>query len=151
MTTLLQPQIAADLMTIDPVVVAADAPIDEAERLIRTYRVSGLPVTDERGELVGVISHTDFLYLARPEVRNLIRRQPSGIRVGEIMSSPPITVRMTAQLTDVARTMRDERVHRVVVVDEQQRPIGVLSAMDFVTLVADFGPNTPDAGPGSVD
>jgi CBS-domain-containing membrane protein len=144
MTNLLHPRTAADIMTIDPVVVAVDAPIDEAERLIRTYRVSGLPVIDAHGGLVGVISQTDFLYLARPEVRNLIRRQPSGIRVGEIMSSPAITVGMATQLTDVARTMRDERVHRVVVVDEQQRPIGVVSAMDLVTVMADY--QTDDAG-----
>ncbi|MGH2386534.1 MAG: CBS domain-containing protein, partial [Candidatus Limnocylindria bacterium] len=37
-------QVVADLMTIDPITVAVDAPIEEAERLMRTYRVSGLPV-----------------------------------------------------------------------------------------------------------
>jgi CBS domain-containing protein len=49
-----QPQLlAADLLTIDPVTVAFDAPIEEAERLIRTNQVSGLPVTDAGGGLVG--------------------------------------------------------------------------------------------------
>ncbi len=129
--------VAADLMTIDPVVVAVDAPIEEAERLMRTYRVSGLPVTDEDGALVGVVSQTDFVHLDSPDVRSLIRHESSRIRVGEVMSRPPVTVAMTTPLLQAARMMSDERVHRVVVVDDQQRPIGVLSAIDFVELYAE--------------
>jgi CBS domain-containing protein len=49
MTTLKPQLMAADLMTIDPVIVSFDAPIEEAERLIRDHRVSGLPVVDENG------------------------------------------------------------------------------------------------------
>lgn len=128
---------AADLMTIDPVVVAFDAPIEEAERLLRTYRVSGLPVTDRDGTLVGVVSQTDFVHLASPDVRSLIRREPSGIRVGEVMSRPAVTVRLSTTLVEAARLMSDGRIHRVVVVDDRQRPLGVLSAMDFVTLFAE--------------
>jgi IMP dehydrogenase len=132
-----QHQVAADLMTIDPVVVAHDAPIEEAERLMRTYRVSGLPVVDGHGSLVGVISQTDFIHLNNPEVRSLIRHQGSGIRVGEVMSQPPVTIPMGEGLVEAARLMVQERVHRLVVVDEHQRPRGVLSAMDYVTLVAE--------------
>jgi CBS domain-containing protein len=135
MMTTLQRQLAAgDLMTIDPVVVALDAPLEEAERLIRDHHVSGLPVIDHEGALVGVISQTDFVHLDNPEVRALIRHASSGIRVGEIMSRPPVTVLLTTPLLDAARLMIDERVHRVVVIDQQQHPLGVLSAMDFVTL-----------------
>jgi CBS domain-containing protein len=128
---------AGDLMTIDPVVVVLDAPIEEAERLIRTRGVSGLPVVDAAGALVGVVSQTDFMHLANPDVRSLIHHKASGIRVGEVMSRPPITVRLTTPLVNAARAMVDERVHRVVVVDDESRPLGVLAAMDFVTLFAE--------------
>ena len=50
------------------------------------------------------------------------------------MSRPPITVLLTTPLVEAARRMVDERVHRVVVVDDEQRPVGVLAAMDFVTI-----------------
>jgi CBS domain-containing protein len=56
------------------------------------------------------------------------------------MSQPPITVLLTTPLVEAARRMVDERVHRVVVVNDDQRPLGVLSAMDFVTLFAEDAP-----------
>jgi len=128
---------AGDLMTIEPVSVAVDALIDEAQRLILEFGVSGLPVIDEAGELVGVISQTDFMHLQNPDLASLIHNKSSGIRVGEVMSRPAVTVSIATPLSSAARTMIDNRVHRVVVVDDQYRPIGVLSAMDFVELYAD--------------
>jgi CBS domain-containing protein len=128
---------AGDLMTMDPVVVAVDAPIEEAERLILDHGVSGLPVVDRDGDVLGVVSQTDFMHLADPDVRSLIHHKASGIRVGEIMSRPPVTVGVSTPLVEAARRMVSERVHRVVVVDDEQRPLGVLSAMDFVTLFAE--------------
>lgn len=128
---------AGDLMTIEPVVVAVDAPIEEAQRLILDCQVSGLPVVDQHGALVGVVSQTDFMHLGDPDVRYLIHHKPSGIKVGEVMSRPAVEVTVSTSLAEAARTMVDQRVHRVVVVDDRQRPVGVLSAMDYVTLYAD--------------
>lgn len=137
MTVLPRQLTAGDLMTIEPVVVAFDAPLEEAERLIRFHRVSGLPVINHDGQLVGVISQTDFVHLDAPEVRGLIHNASGGIRVGDVMSVPPVTVALATSLVEAARVMTDERVHRLVVIDDEQRPLGVLSAMDFVELVAE--------------
>ncbi|MBW3633304.1 MAG: CBS domain-containing protein [Chloroflexi bacterium] len=126
----------ADLMTIDPVVVSVDAPIEVAEELLRRHHISGLPVVDLAGRLVGVISQTDLLYLAVPAVEALIRHRERGIRVGEVMSMPPVTIASVARVGDAARRMCEERVHRLVAVDDHGRPAGVVSAMDFVELVA---------------
>lgn len=127
----------ADLMTIDPVVVQADASLDEAEELLRSYRIHGLPVVDDRGALVGVISQTDLLWRASPSLGSLLRANHQTLRVAEIMSSPSITVPWTASIGEAARVMADQRVHRLVVVDDSDRPTGVLSALDFVHLVAE--------------
>ena len=127
----------ADLMTIDPITVGVDASVEDAEELLRQYHISGLPVTDDAGRLVGVISQTDLLYLAAPTVQALIRHRPSGIRVGEVMSTPPVTIDTSESVRDAARVMEDGRLHRLVAVDGHGRPIGVLSAMDFVALVAE--------------
>ena len=56
----------ADLMTIDPITVAIDATIEEAEELMRRHHVTGLPVVDDAGRLIGVISQTDILFLDVP-------------------------------------------------------------------------------------
>jgi CBS domain-containing protein len=53
------------------------------------------------------------------------------------MTSPAITVSALTDLRDAARLMRDRRIHRLVVVDDADRPVGVLSASDFVALYAD--------------
>ena len=129
--------IVADLMTLDPVVIGVDAALKDAERLMRERHFSGLPVVDQHGALVGVISQTDILEDGGVPMAILLRRQPSGLRVGELMSSPAVTVAMTAPLVEAARIMRDNRIHRVVAVDESGGPVGVVSASDFVSLYAD--------------
>ena len=127
----------ADLMTIDPIVVAVDATIEDAEELLRRNRITGLPVVDTDGRLVGIISQTDLLYLEVPAVQALIRHHARGVRVGEVMSTPPVTIDGSATLRRAAGMMVEERVHRLVAVDGGGRPIGVISAMDFVALYAE--------------
>jgi CBS domain-containing protein len=129
--------VVADLMTLDPVVVRADDPIEEAERLMRKRRVTGLPVVDAHGAPLGVISQTDVIEDGGAPLAILLRRKPTGLRVGELMTSPAVTVLDTARLVDAARLMRDNRIHRLVAVDEHGRTVGVLSASDFVALYAD--------------
>ena len=126
-----------DLMTLDPVTIAFDATLEDAETLMRDYRITGLPVIDDGGRLVGVISQTDLLYLALPTVQALIRHRESGIRIGEVMSVPAMTVDVTATLGEAARMMHRNHLHRLVVIDAAGRPVGVLSSMDFVALAAE--------------
>ena len=127
----------ADLMSIDPITISVDASIEDTEELLREHRISGLPVVDADGRLVGVISLTDLLYLAVPSVQALIRHHERGIRVGEVMSTPPVTIESTATLREAARLMHEDRLHRLVAVNADGRPIGVISAMDFVALAGE--------------
>ena len=132
-----QALLVADLMTIDPIVVSVDASLEEAAHLLRAYSIHGLPVVDLDGNLVGVISQTDLLAADDASVSRLVRGKQSTLRVGELMSSPAVTVPMTGSLDEAARLMLDRHVHRVVAIDDAGRPVGVLSSMDFVSLYAD--------------
>jgi CBS domain-containing protein len=134
--------LVGDLMTIDPLVIAPDARIEQAEAMMETYDVSGLPVVDDGGTLVGVISQTDLLR-GGGDVNSAVRKRYTGLRVADLMSSPPITVQMATPLVEAARLMRDERIHRVVAINDRGQPIGVLSSMDFVSLYAEGSPDTP--------
>ena len=127
----------ADVMTIDPITIRADASIEDAERVLRLNHVTGLPVVDDEGDLVGVISQTDLILVGSPFIEAALRNQPNGLRVGELMTSPAITVPFEAPLRDAARQMVDARVHRLVAVDDDGQAIGVLSAIDFVGVFAD--------------
>ena len=127
--------LVADVMTMDPVVVAVDDSIEEAARLLHANSISGLPVVDAAGVLVGVISQTDIVGVLDSPVGRVLRTQPSGFRVGELMTSPALTVPLTGSLREAARKMVDSHVHRLVATDDAGRPVGVLSAMDLVTLL----------------
>lgn len=127
----------ADLMTIDPITVGIDATVEKAEDLMRRHSVTGLPVVDGAGRLTGVISQTDILYLDVPAVQALIRHRERGVRVGEVMSTPPVTIDANATLQDAAIRMHTQHIHRLVAVDDRGHPTGVISAMDFVALAAE--------------
>jgi CBS domain-containing protein len=127
----------ADVMTIDPITVRSDESVEHAERLLRLHRISGLPVVDDDGRLVGVISQSDLLWHGDLPLNVLLGKKTSTLLVAELMSTPALTVPMTTTLTEAARIMRDNRVHRLVAVTDEGLPIGVLSAIDYVTLFAD--------------
>jgi CBS domain-containing protein len=129
--------LVADVMTLDPIVVDIDASIEDARRLLHANSISGLPVVDGAGALVGVISQTDLVDVMDSPVGRLIRTRVSGLRVGELMSSPAVTIPLTSSVVEAARVMLRARVHRLVATNDAGHPVGVLSAIDFVALFAE--------------
>ena len=126
----------ADVMTMDPITVHDEAPIEEAAELLTRYRITGLPVVDANDRLVGVVSQSDLLAI-QPLVSAVVRGKRDGLRVGEVMTSPALTVPMSASLVEGARIMRDNTVHRLVALDDDGAPVGVLSGSDYVAVVAE--------------
>ena len=94
-----------------------ESPLRDARGFDLSRSAGPPPVVDADERLVGVISQTDLLYLAIPTVRALIRHRGDGIRVGEVMSTPPVTIDGSALLSDAARMMHRDHLHRLVVVD----------------------------------
>jgi CBS domain-containing protein len=125
-----------DLMTIEPVTVRGGAPLVVADLLMRDLGVSGLPVIDGKGALIGVLSRTDLMALAGdPRVDAW-----QGRSVAATMTAPGLTIGADAPLTEAAARMEEHRVHRLVVVEpEGGHPIGILSTMDLVRAVAASG------------
>ena len=76
-------------MAIEPIVVRADATLTEAARLLDTNHISGLPVVDGSGSLVGVLSQTD---LARARATEYLWANWPGLAVRHLMTTPPVTV-----------------------------------------------------------
>ena len=122
-----------NLMTIDPITISADASASEAEQLLKTYRISGLPVLEGDG-LVGVISQTDLLSARSSE---LISANWERLRVRHLMTRPPLTVNATASVRSAARRMIDHHIHRLVVIDEADHPIGVITPLDLLRSLLD--------------
>lgn len=122
-----------DLMSIEPVTIRGDEPLAAADRLMRSFAVSGLPVVDRDGGLIGVLSRTDLMALAGDPRADVWQ----GKAVGATMTAPGLTVDADATLTEAATRMEDHRVHRLVVVEpEAGHPIGIISTTDVVRAVA---------------
>jgi CBS-domain-containing membrane protein len=129
------PTTVGDLMTLDVVVVRANASLDEAAALLDRHHVSGLPVVDGAGSLVGVVSQTDLI---RARSTEYLWTNWPGLSVRHLMTTPAITVRRSVALTTAAARMERERIHRLVVVadDDDGLPIGILSMTDLVRAIA---------------
>lgn len=125
------------LMTTDPVVVLADMPLADAAAMMDFYRISGLPVVDASGCLVGVISQTDMLHARATET---YWSAWPGLRVRHLMSAPVVTISADATADEAAAIMERTHVHRLVVTGiDGETPIGVLSVSDLVHSMAEWG------------
>lgn len=123
----------ADLMSIEPVTVFDGASLSEAEKLMQQRGVTGLPVVDAAGRLVGVISQTDLL---RAHVVDDHWARWPGLAVRHLMTSPALTIAADAPIAEAAAVMERHHVHRLVV-ETGGRPTGVLSTMDLVRALVD--------------
>lgn len=123
-----------DAMTKGTINIAADAPPDEAARLLDTHHISGLPVVDRDGRLVGVLSQTDLL---RARVIDHLWATLPGLAVRHLMSTPAVTVSEDLPLDEAASLMEVRRIHRLVVVaDDGCTPVGMLSVSDLIHELA---------------
>ncbi len=125
----------ADVMVLDLVVIRANAPIEQAAELMDRHHISGLPVVDAAGTLVGVVSQTDIV---RARSTEYLWANWPGLSVRHLMTSPPVTVQRSTPLAIAAARMERNHIHRLVVVadDDETLPIGILSTTDLVHDIA---------------
>lgn len=130
-----QPPISVgDLMTPGPIVISEETQIQECVRLLEQSEVSGLPVVDNEGVLIGVISETDIV---RAQATEYLWNRWASLRVRHLMHSPVITADRQMPMVEAAELMERMHVHRLVVVDDDQAtPIGVVSSSDLVRALA---------------
>ncbi len=142
----------ADAMTRNVVTVSANSTMAEAADKLCHHQVTGAPVIDEHGYCVGVLSGSDFIRLKAEEIEGsdlrhvLSTHHPEGLYsidemghdlVRRRMSSAVQTINENTPLLTAARCLCNEHIHRLVVVDKQARPVGVLTSLDLVaTLLA---------------
>lgn len=153
---------AGDIMQRDVVVVRSNDTLRDALELMTENHVTGLPVMDAHGKCIGLVSATDILnyeqdyadeaadanaYVAQhfnPDTQQWESVRMSSfalehfgdVRVEEVMACNLISVAKETPISEVAKTMTDENVHRVLVLSDDRRLFGVVSATDFVRTLA---------------
>jgi len=143
--------IVAELMTKTVISVAPDTNLSDAARIMLDQHLSGLPVIDRAGTLVGVVTEGDLLRRAELDTigspvgwlksflmpstvaADFVRTH--GRRVSEIMSDDPITVTPETSLQDLAMLMRVKKIKRVPVVKDGA-VVGVIARVDLLKALA---------------
>jgi len=139
------------VMARDVVTVHEDCSLAEAAKLMLDCEVSGMPVVDDYGRCVGVLSATDFVACKTeelpghaPEVRMAATVDCAGHphavaidtnTVRAHMSQRVETVREHSSIVDAGQLMCRSHIHRLIVVNRQNHPIGVVSSLDLVSAL----------------
>jgi CBS domain-containing protein len=119
-----QPPLVSDLMTRDPLVVAhADDSVRHAARMMAAAEIRHLPVVDELGALVGIVSQRDLLACDDREAR-----------VGDIMSEEVVTVAPETAAYEAALLLWTRRIGCVPVTCDDGSLVGLLTESDFVRV-----------------
>jgi CBS-domain-containing membrane protein len=134
----------SDLMTQRVIALREDAPYKEIVRVLRHHRVSGCPVVDDAGRVVGVVSEADLLCkLADPEMpTGLIRlnwrlheqTKATAVTAGELMTAPPVVIGPGASVRTAAQAMQDRQVRRLPVTDPAGYLVGIVTRSDVLTV-----------------
>jgi CBS domain-containing protein len=120
---------ASDVMTQDVITVSESTPLRDVTQMFVERKITGAPVVNTAGELVGVISKTDILR----RTNNIGAWSPST--AGQIMTKPAVTVAPDDSLQRVCEMMYERRIHRVVVA-EGPHIRGILTTMDILRAMA---------------
>ncbi|MBO0687887.1 MAG: CBS domain-containing protein, partial [Candidatus Dormibacteraeota bacterium] len=140
---------ARDVMTSPAITVRPDAHCKDAAAILVEHRISGLPVVEADGRLVGVVSEADLLPLeTTPDPRTQAtplsaRTQPLPRRVDEVMTPEPYTVEEDADLAMVAQRMLEAGVKRFPVLRGRQ-VVGVISRHDLLKVIARTDPEVEE-------
>lgn len=130
-----------DVMTRGVVAVSPDASFRHLAGLLRAHRVSGFPVVDDNGIVVGVVSEADLLAnQARQDQRGRLPHRehasPGELTVSDLMTRPAVTTSPGELVSDAARLMSSRRLRRLPVVDGHGRLVGIVSRCDVLSVFA---------------
>ena len=120
-----------DYMTANLVTFSPDMDVMEAISRLIEKGISGAPVVDRLGNIVGVLSEKDCLRVAL----NAGYNQQMGGRVSEFMSSNVVTVNSDTSVLDVAKMFLESPFKRYPVVDDANRLVGQISRSDVLKAI----------------
>ncbi len=159
----MRPITAADLMNPEVLTVPEDMTVRELARYLTDNEITGAPVEDVNGKLIGVVSVVDIASVASdtgdvrtersnpdfyvrgwedkltPEEMRDFRVDNEDLQVGEIMTPTIFSVGEDATVAEVASVMLRGHLHRLLVTRDE-RPIGIVSSSDLLGLLVEEAP-----------
>lgn len=148
-------QPVAAVMTPDPVTVTPETSLNEAIHILAERRITGLPVVNDEGTLVGVLSESDLMwqttgvdlpayimlldsviYLKNPNQYQQELHKALGQQVKDVMTDKVVTTSPEQSIRDAAHLMHERHVRRLPVVDAAGQLVGILTRGDIVREMA---------------
>lgn len=145
---------AEDIMSREVITVNENASVRELASLFISHDISGAPVVDTAGKVIGVVTENDlifqnkkvhlptavaildaFLFLERPEKMEKELKKIAGAKVGDICSRNLISVGPEAELEELATLMAEKKIHTLPVMEGEQL-VGVIGKSDIIRLIA---------------
>lgn len=128
----------ADVMTAPAITIRGDEPLSVAAARMAEHGIKRLPVLDEKGKLIGVLSRVDVLkQVVSEESKKRAAKAPTGAArtLGDIMIPDIPAIEENAPLADVVARFLEAGTRRLIVVNEAGQPLGLISDADAVTRV----------------
>jgi len=142
-----------DIMTAHVVSVKKNDPVYDAIRLLEFEHISVLPVVDERENLCGIVSTSDLIRVTynlqcdiavlplvsksvQQSLTEALAQDQSEIMVSSVMTETVNTVKPETSLVDAARSLIENEIHHLPVIDQAGKVIGMISTVDIVRAVA---------------
>lgn len=137
---------AGKVMTTGAATVRPDASLAEAARILIEHRISGLPVVNASGKLVGIVTEHDFLRKengSRPRWLDVLLTEDAGQvarelhdrRVEDVMSKNPVSVGVETPVKDLLELMQRHRVKRIPVVSND-KVVGIVSRANLLLALS---------------
>jgi len=151
---------ARDIMTEKVFFVKSDSPSEEVARMMATESITGVPVVEAEGRVIGVISEKDFLFsLGSKDTRSFMdvvahclknkgclalsmRKQTAE----DIMTSPAITVNDETPVFQIAGLLTEKKINRVPVTDKKGKLIGIVARSDLIQASCALADNPEEEG-----
>jgi CBS domain-containing protein len=144
---------ASDIMTSKVITVTTETSVQELARLLSLNNISGAPVVDNAGNLLGIVTENDLIdqtkklhiptviaildsifYLENPDRMEKEMKKIAGTTVLDIYSSNPVTVDEETMLDEIATIMAEKNIHTLPVVRDTKL-IGVIGKKDIITTL----------------
>lgn len=146
---------AADIMTPKVITVSPETSVVELAKILTAFNLSGVPVVDEQGTIVGIVTESDlidqnkkihiptvvtildsFLYLESPDKMKNEMKKMAGSTVGDICTREVVTVAPDCSLEDLATIMAEQHIHTLPVV-LADKLVGIIGKKDIIkTLIS---------------
>jgi CBS domain-containing protein len=126
---------AVDIMQRDILAVSPELPLESLEEFFATEDISGAPVQNERGQIVGIVSKTDLVRaFSGHDESGANQVSDDGLTVEDIMTRDVVTVSPEDEVEAVVQRMLDGRLHRVLVARNNEL-LGIITTFDLLELL----------------